>query len=142
MKRFVKNPETNHVFVPGLGRIEEGRVLVGNEFAQYPPKFLVEVPERPSQAPLEATEPQHKPSLLTEPRPLPSALRSLVPASEAPSKSEAHLLTEPSLPVVPPEPPMRLEEEQLEDDDAEHGSAESGSPHQEKRPRGRPRKNG
>lgn len=108
MKRYVKNADVSQVFIPGVGRLTEGMVLVGDEYAKFAPRFLTEVPEMPNGAPLESTQPRTGPSLLTEP---------------------THA---PAIPVPTPEP-LKLEEEAPL-------AAVAAAP-EEKRPRGRPRKN-
>ncbi len=70
MKRFIKNPATGHVVVPGIGPVTEGQILVGNNFEQYVPHLLVEVPSAPRGLPLESRESQTGPRLLTEPAPV------------------------------------------------------------------------
>lgn len=82
MKRFMKNPAASEVFIPGVGRLAEGRILMGNEYEKYAPRFLVEVPDAGNA--LENSGPSGGPSLLTEPTNSPA-----VPLSEAtPQKLE------------------------------------------------------
>jgi hypothetical protein len=110
MKRYVKNPDVSQIFIPGHGRILEGQVLMGDDFAKYAPRFLMEVPEAPGGAPLESAQPEKLP-VLTEPMPSPAAF--VIPsAPTAPQKLEEIL-------PIPSTPPL-----------------------EEKRGRGRPRKNG
>jgi hypothetical protein len=78
MRHFVKQPSLGFVSIPGVGPLKEGQVLVGEGFAQYAPKFLMEVPG-PRQAPVRAPKmlvevpdpptPPKGPTLLTEPAP-------------------------------------------------------------------------
>jgi hypothetical protein len=82
MKQFKKNPAASEVFIPGVGRLAEGRILMGNEYEKYAPRFLVEVPEAGST--LENSGPSGGPALLTEPLNAPA-----VPLSEGhPQKLE------------------------------------------------------
>lgn len=48
MRRFQKKPDVTFVFIPGVGRVAEGRVLEGDEFAKFVPSLLVEVPNASS----------------------------------------------------------------------------------------------
>ena len=85
MKRYVKNAEVSQVFIPGVGKVTEGQVLMGSEYSKFAPRFLTEVPELPAQMPLESTEPRRGPSLLTEPAP---NLVATLPAPPEPQLEE------------------------------------------------------
>ncbi len=42
-KSYVKNPNVSEVFLPGIGKLEEGRVLTGDQYAKLCPLYLVEL---------------------------------------------------------------------------------------------------
>lgn len=50
-KSYVKNPSVSNVFLPGIGKLMDGRVLVGDEYAKFCPQFLVEVRDGKSASP-------------------------------------------------------------------------------------------
>ena len=92
MRRFVKKPEATFVVIPGVGRINEGRVLEGEDFAKFVPSLLVE--------------------LLEEPAPAPAPARVLVEVPLLPPAPTAVFVPKPSAPIlldggpVKTEPPM------------------------------------
>jgi hypothetical protein len=88
-KRYVKNASLDEVYLPGVGRITNGRVLMGDEYGRFSPRYLTEVPEHPQGLPLESTQPRRGPSLLTEPTNSPAVP---MPSPELP-KLEEELLS-------------------------------------------------
>ena len=88
MKRYVKNASFDEVYLPGAGKVMNGRVLMGDEYGKYAPRYLTEVPEQPNGAPLESTQPRRGPSLLTEPLDSPAVP---VPSPELPKLEEDDL---------------------------------------------------
>lgn len=86
MKRFVLNPSLGMAFIPGLGKVMKGRVVMGDEYAKYSPRLLTEVPEVPvSAAPL-----------LVEPAPsvVPIAAPVAVPVVPVNEETGARMLNE------------------------------------------------
>jgi hypothetical protein len=87
MKSYKKNPDVSEVFLPGIGKMTEGRIVTG-DYDKYSPRFLVEVPNAPAPRTLEST-PSPGPKLITEPKisapvipPPPPAVPSTPPAVE------------------------------------------------------------
>lgn len=48
MRRFRKKPDVTFVVIPGAGRVNEGMVLEGDEYAKFVPSLLVEIPAAPA----------------------------------------------------------------------------------------------
>jgi hypothetical protein len=59
MAKYRKRPELYTCVIPGVGVIPDGKILEGEEYAQYCPGLLekVEEPSKPKPAPAPATVP-------------------------------------------------------------------------------------
>lgn len=94
MKSYKVKPGTDVAFIPGVGKITEGTILMGDEYAKFAPRLLVEVPTVAAQVPLESTEPSRGPVPLTEPAPAPHVEIPPPPPAQVEDKSAAKVLEE------------------------------------------------
>lgn len=69
--RFVKNTLVHKAFIPGVGWIQSGHILEGEEYAKFAPNLLVEIPDTKPRKPLESTEPAGESLVEPAPSPIP-----------------------------------------------------------------------
>jgi len=130
MRHFQKNPELEFVSIPGVGPLKAGVTLIGEEFAKYSPKFLMEVPEMKA-APVRKAAPR----VLTE---VPEYANGMPVESNQVSRGPT-LLTEPA-PIVPQEMPVQASVGDISDPDQILNEMSTDGMTVKRRP-GRPRKN-
>lgn len=51
MRKFIKKPDITFAVIPGVGRLAEGQVLEGDQYAKFVPSLLVELLSEPAAAP-------------------------------------------------------------------------------------------
>lgn len=95
MAKYRKKPELGSVYVPGVGRVTDDRVLEG-DLAKFVPALLVEVSDAPAPAPTRAPEPATKKS---------------EPTMVMPADKQAELVAE----TVVPEPTKQMDAADLAD---------------------------
>lgn len=61
MSRFMLSEGSAMVFLPGRGRVRKEDVLMGEQYRQFSPRYLVEVPDPPDEPALEDDEPPGEP---------------------------------------------------------------------------------
>jgi len=85
MASFKLNPQAGMVFLPGHGRVKPGDVLVGDQYRQFTPNLLVEVPDAPPAPPMEVrVAPKRQP--LEMPKPLAEAPLELQEPETSPDR--------------------------------------------------------
>lgn len=104
MASFKANPESGSVFLPGHGRVRPGEILMGEQWRKFAPGLLVEVPDPPTEMPMEVRmTPKRVP--LEVPKPLEEAP---LETRETPTSPQLKVLTEEKPIVEPSKPPKKM----------------------------------
>jgi len=90
MASFKANLESGSVFLPGHGRVRPGEILMGEQWRKFAPGLLVEVPDPPTELPMEVHMTPKRVSL-EAPKPLEEAP---LEAREAPTSPSMRPLVE------------------------------------------------